>query len=427
MVSSKQPGRVVILGAGIVGLSTAYAAAQRGWHVTVLDRRPEAGDNCSRGNAGMIVPSHFVPLAAPGMVQLGLRWMASRESPFALRWQADPQLWRWAYRFMQACRADHVERAAPLLRDLHQASRAMVLAWAQQHPGAFRVNTRGLLMLCQTEKMLEHETALANDAQRWGIDARVLDAAGVRASEPETEVVAVGGVHYPGDATLCPAALLDFLTAACRQAGVDLVWNCHVQRLAQRGDRVARVETNQGVYEADEVVVAAGAWSADLLRPLGLRLLLQPGKGYSLTVPTHGPSLHHGLILTEARVAVTPMLDGQRRLRFAGTMEIGAMDSTIDLHRVRGILGGVARCLPEWTPDKFEGIETWSGLRPCSPDGLPYLGRSARVPNLIVATGHAMMGLSLGPITGHLVGELLDGESPSIDIAALAIHRYGDA
>ena len=411
---------VVVCGAGIIGLCCARELRARGHKVTVVDRAPAVRDGCSFGNAGMITPSHFVPLAAPGMVALGLKWMFDPKSPFYIRPRLDADLAAWGWRFMRASTSAHVARAAPVLRDLNLASRELYVGLAAELPD-FGLATRGLLMLCREARTLDHEAAFAAHARELGIPAEVLDAAATVRRDPGVRLSVAGSIYFPQDAHLDPSRLISALTPRLETAGVNFSWDTGISGWRREGGRLAAAITNRGELAADEFVLAAGAWSPDMVRGLDLRLPMQAGKGYSLTLPQPRHLPHLCSIFTEARVAVTPMAGN---LRIGGTMEVVGLDETIQPHRVQGIIEAVPRYFPDFTPDDFAGIKPWRGLRPVTPDGLPYLGRFRAVPNLIAATGHAMMGLSLGPITGRLVAEVIAGEPPSVDLTLLRPDRY---
>lgn len=418
-------GRVLILGAGIIGLSSAWHALRRGYRVTVVDRGDSPRDGCSFGNAGMVVPSHFIPLAAPGVVWQGLKWMWNPESPFYIRPRFSWDLVSWGLRFWWASSARRVRAAAPVLRDLNFASRGIYEEWSADlagGPGDFGLETQGLLMLCQTPGGFHEEAQFAERANALGVPARVLDAAAARAMEPGISLDIEGAVYFPRDCHLDPNRLMAGLESKCRSMGAEFLFRTEVSGFALDGNRVKGVVTPAGEVGADQVVLAAGSWSPVVARHLGLKLPMQAGKGYSITIPSPRKVPRLCSILTEARVAVTPM---GGRLRVGGTMELSGLNEEIAPARVRGIQRSFCRYYPDFTESDFEGLEPWKGLRPCSPDGLPYLGRSRKIPNLVVATGHAMMGLSLGPVTGKLVGELLDDASPSINLSLLAPGRYG--
>lgn len=412
---------IIIIGAGVIGLSTAYYCAQRGHRVTVIDRNPEQRDGCSFGNAGMVVPSHFVPLAAPGAVSTALKWMWNPESPLYIKPRLDWDLISWGWKFMRAANARHVERSAPLIRDLSFASRDCFEALAALPANDFGLVKRGLAMLCKTQESLDHEAAFAQQANGIGVPAEVLDAKGLARLDPDITMDVAGGVYFPKDCHLSPNRFMAGLKQQCEKLGVKLVWSAEVQRFTQHGARLSEVTAEGKQYTGDEVVLCGGSWSPVIGRDLGLKLPMQAGKGYSLTLtkPRELPQLCS--IFTEARVAITPM---GSTLRFGGTMEIAGLNEDINPVRVRGIIKAVPKYFPKFTPDDFAGVQPWRGLRPCSPDGMPYLGRTAKFSNLTIATGHAMMGLSLGPITGSLVSEIVSGEKPSFDLTLLNPDRY---
>ena len=411
---------ILILGGGIIGLSTAYYCARRGHRVTVLDREAAGRvDGCSFGNAGMVVPSHFVPLAAPGMVALGLRWMWNPESPFYIQPRLDAELIAWAWKFIRASTRGHVERCAPVIRDLSFASRVCFEELAETLD--FGLVKRGLVMLCKTQHALDEEARNAAKANALGVPAEVLDARAMAMLDPGVTMDIAGGVYFPKDCHLSPDRLMAALRAELLKCGVTFADETCVEGWRVKGRRVEAVQTTRGDFAAEEVVLCGGAWSPSVARELRVRLPMQAGKGYSLTLrkPRQLPQLC--AIFTEARVAVTPMGD---TLRFGGTMEIAGLNEDINPRRVAGIIKAVPRYYPEFAPEDFAEVQPWSGLRPCSPDGMPYVGRFAAYDNLSTATGHAMMGLSLGPITGRLMAEILSGEKPSHDLTLLAPDRF---
>ena len=413
---------VVIVGGGVIGLCTALFCARRGWKVTLLERNGESRDGCSFQNAGMVVPSHFIPLAAPGMVALGLKWMWNPASPFYIKPRASWSLLDWALKFWRAASAARVRRAAPVLRDLHFASRDCYEELSTPD-NDFGLVKRGMLLLCKTQHALEDESKTAEHARSLGIPADVLDSRQAAALDPGVRMDVAGAVYYPKDCHLVPHQFMAGLQRRVAQAGASFAWNSEVTGWrVEDGGRIRAAQLRGGEdFEADEFVLCGGSWSPQLVRELGLRIPMQPGKGYSLTLPRPRQSPQICANLAEARVAVNPMGGA---LRFAGTMEIAGLNEDINPIRVRGIIDAVPRYYPELKTADFDGIRPWHGLRPCSPDGLPYLGRSARWSNLVIATGHAMMGMSLGPITGKLAAAILTGEKPGLDLALLSPDRY---
>ena len=412
---------VLVIGGGVIGLCTAYYAMKAGHKVTVLEREAREHDGCSFGNAGMVVPSHFIPLAAPGMVGLGLRMLLRPDGPFYLRPRLDADLLHWVLSFMRAANAGHVARSAPLLRDLNLASRACYEALADESGNEFGLVKKGLLMLCRSESALHHEARVAAQAKALNVPAQVVSPEEAARLDPAVRMDIAGGVYFPHDCHLNPGHFVSRLTERLEREGVGFLWSTEVWDWTAAPDGISAVSTNHGSLSADEYVVAGGAWSSVLMRRLGLRLPLQAGKGYSITLPAPRELPALCSIFTEARVAVTPMGDS---LRFAGTMEITGLDTSINRRRVGGILKSIPAYMPAFKSEDFRGLPVWTGLRPCSPDGMPYIGRPKGLNNLCIATGHAMMGMSLGPITGKLVAELLSDREPSLDIGLLRPNRY---
>jgi D-amino-acid dehydrogenase len=413
--------KIVILGGGVIGLCTAYYAAIRGHSVTIVERGRADHGGCSFGNAGMIVPSHFVPLAAPGMVRLGLKWMWNPKSPFYVKPRLDLDLLSWGLKFNRAATAKHVARSSPLLRDMNLASRACYEQLAADLGDDFLLAKRGLLMLCKTQQALEEESHMAEKANALGVPAEVLDAAATARLDPNVSMDIAGAVYFPKDCHLSPSKFMQSIMRQLEKWKVEFRWETQVTGWDCGSFNIAAAKTTAGDLSADEFVLAGGSWSGETLRDLQLKLPMQAGKGYSLTVqkPRQLPQICS--IFTEARVAVTPMGE---TLRFGGTMEIAGLNENISPQRVQGIIESVPKYYPAFKPEDFTGIEPWVGLRPCSPDGLPYIGRFGKFKNLVAATGHSMMGLSLGPITGKLVGEIVSDQRNSIDIGMLSPDRY---
>ncbi len=412
--------RILVVGGGVIGLCTAYYTQLQGHEVTIVDRGSIREEGCSFGNAGLVVPSHFIPLAAPGMVAKGLKWMLSPESPFYVKPRLDPDLWKWGWKFYQNANDHHVNRSAPLLRDLNMASRSCFESLVSSLPD-FGFMKKGVLMLCTSEKALEEESHTAELAHTLGIKAEILDKSATERLEPNMKMNIAGSVYFPEDAHLTPNLFMKSLRENLERSGTRFLWETEVNGWMMNRNHIEGTLTSHGKLTADEYVLCGGSWSPGIINNLNINLPIQAGKGYSLTMPDppYLPSIPS--ILVEARIAVTPM---GKNLRFGGTMEIAGMNTDINPSRVRGILKSIPKYYPDFSPDMFQNIKPWCGLRPCSPDGLPYIGRFKQYSNLSAATGHAMMGVSLGPITGKLLSEVLSGQPASISIEALSPDRY---
>ncbi|MBV9988431.1 MAG: FAD-dependent oxidoreductase [Chitinophagaceae bacterium] len=414
---------VIVIGGGIIGLSSAYYLQQNGHHVTVIDKS-DMTDNCSYGNAGYVCPSHFVPLATPGIVKQGLKWMWNSKSPFYVQPRLSRSLADWGLKFMRTATNEHVERAAVPLRDIALLSKKMYEEWTELPQFSFAYQTKGLLEIFQTQAGADHAHHVMEKAHELGLtDTELLDYDALQKLEPQTRIEAKGAVHFKCDAHLYPNKLMRQLLDDLRSKNVKLVTNEAVTGIAHSNRRITSVITANHAYDADAVVLAAGSWSRELAEKMKVRVPLVPGRGYSVTLEDSPYHLNHPAVLVEGRVALTPM-DGNK-IRFGGTMEITSTTTPPRLNRVAGILKAVERYFPEFKVPMPAVDKIWYGYRPCSADGLPYIGRVKRWDNLVMATGHAMLGLSLGAGTGKLVSEIVDEQPASMDITPFDPNRFG--
>lgn len=412
-------GNVIIIGAGIAGLSAAYYLVNEGWQVSILEK-DDGANNCSFGNAGMIVPSHFTPLAAPGIVAQGVKWMLDSKSPFYVRPSLNLSLIDWGMKFLKHANEKHVERNAEAIRDLNLESSKLYDQLALKDGFDFELRQNGILMLYKSKEVEHEEIELADKARSLGLDTQVLDSNDVQALEPKLKIDALGGVLYQCDGIMYPPKLMQLLSAYLVSKGVEFHYHTEVQGFQQSGHRIAFIQTNKGEFKADEIVVTGGASLGKLGSKLNLKLPLMPGKGYSFMYsPDSSTSMIHAALLLEARVAVTPM---NNQIRFSGTMELGPANDKIYGNRVKGIVESIPKYYPELKVEYPNDV--WFGYRPCSPDGLPYLGRTKKYSNVSIAGGGGMMGLSLGPAFGKSIANILSGQSPVSDISGFSPDRF---
>ena len=399
--------RVVVIGAGAVGLSSAYYLAGAGADVTVLDAR-DTGGGASRRNAGWIVPSMSGPVPAPGVVLQSLRWMLKRDSPLYIRPSLDPAFIRFMASMLLHCNEHDFDQGMRATLELNRRTFELFDQLAKDGL-SFEHHEKGLLLAFTDERNLqEHEAELSHAAGLGADPAITLNAAEARSEVPLLSDSVVGAIECPTERFLNPDSFIDALAAGCRARGVTIHTNQAVR--AVETSRTGVVTAVNGIerWSADAFVIATGAWSAPILRQFGSSLPIQAGKGYGFDIPKDDSTIERALYLSEAKVAVTP-LNGHTRL--AGTMGFGGMDEAVDDKRANGIITSARQYLSGWPGE--QGLRAWSGLRPMTPDGLPFIGLLPNHDNVVIATGHAMLGITLAPVTGNIVSELLiEGRTP---------------
>jgi D-amino-acid dehydrogenase len=422
------PADVVVIGGGVIGLSCAHALALRGVNVVVIER-DGIGSGSSSENAGHIVPSHVIPFAAPGMVGLGLRDLRSRHGAFGLSRSAGLRLLPWLAAFARNCTADNVSRGVPALRDLGALSVATLEDWTAREGWTTRLHRNGLLQVFRTDAGLAAAQIEADHLRQHGVAADILTADDVASREPGLLPGSVGAVHLRDDASLDPKALLFDLAAAVRHLGGRVLSPAHVTGINRRegGEHSAlSIDLDcDGVpdrIEAAQVVIAAGVWSRHVARMVGARsrIPLMPARGYSTTLGMREqPAFHHPMILGEAHVAITPM---NRQVRITGRYELAGTQRSIDERRTRALMAAAREYVK--LPATMHIDSRWTGLRPATVDGMPMIGRLRSTPEVILATGHGMLGTSLGAGTGELVARVITGEDPGMDATPMAPDRF---
>jgi D-amino-acid dehydrogenase len=413
---------VIVIGGGIIGLTSACYLHQAGHKVIVLDKG-DFSDNCSYGNAGYVCPSHFIPLATPGIVWQGLKWMFNSKSPFYVKPSWNGSLIDWGLKFVKSANKKHVENSAVPLRDIAVFSQQEYQKWSTMPGFEFAYEHKGLLEIFQTPSKAEHAHHTVETAKALGLDTELLNYEELQKLEPQTKINGLGAIFFKGDTHLYPNKLMKSLLAWLKQQGVQLISGEEVTGFEKTNKTISKVITVKNRYEADEVVIATGAWSREIAALLETKIPLMPGRGYSITLENSPYKFNHPAVLMEGRVAITPM-DGNK-IRFGGTMEVVSTNAAPRYERVEGILKSVKKFLPEFDIAMPATDKVWYGYRPCSADGLPYIGRISRFRNVVVATGHAMIGLSLGAGTGKLVSELVDDKKTSVDLSPFAVERFG--
>ncbi|MDC8104067.1 NAD(P)/FAD-dependent oxidoreductase [Chryseobacterium sp. PTM-20240506] len=419
---TQNKGKALVIGAGIVGLSSAYYLLQKGWQVEILEQN-DLSNNCSYGNAGMIVPSHFTPLAAPGVVTQGIRWMFDSKSPFYVRPSLSSQLLSWGLKFLKHSNQKHVDRSASAIRDLNLASSQLYNELAKKEEFNFELTQNGILMLYKTEKVAEEEIELAHTAIKLELPVEILDQKEIQSLEPHAKLDVIGGINYKCDGHMNPIKLMSQMISYLKNNGVVFYTQHEVTGFEIQGRTIKGIIANGKKFTADHYVMTGGSFLPELAQKAEIKIHLMPGKGYSFMHQPDNPSnkLEHAALLLEARVAVTPM-GGQ--IRFGGTMELAPHRDKKNMNRVEGIVQSIPKYMPDFQVQIPKESDVWFGYRPCAPDGLPYLGQSSKLDNLIIAGGGGMMGLSLGPVFGKTVSEIANGQKPTADISKFNPERF---
>lgn len=413
--------KIVIIGGGVVGLCTAYYLSKEGHEVTVVDKG-QLNSGASHVNAGYLTPSHIIPMAAPGMVSRGFRWMFKASSPFYIKPRFDKDLIRWGLKFMKSCTSTHVQQSMQAILNINLLSKQLFLEMQEHSKFDFHLETKGLLMAYKTSEAEKEEAEVVAQAKDLGLKIDHLSKKEVLKKQPKAPMDIAGAYWYESDAHSTPEVFMKNMINVLKESGVSFLMEKEVTHFKTKRNSIKKVCTSQEEIQSDEVVVASGAWSEPLLKALGIQLSVQAGKGYRINTRQPTGIILPALLL-EAKVAVTPM---QGFTRFGGTMELSGINHKINTKRVASIAQAATDYYPHLNVTQKELKDVKCGLRPLSPDGLPFIGRHSSCRNLVLATGHSMMGWSLGPATGKLVAELISNQQTSMAIDPFSPERkYG--
>ncbi len=419
----RQPNKsnsVTIIGGGISGLCTAYYLVREGYAVTVIDKT-DIKDGCSFGNMGFLSPSHFVPLASPGIFAEGMKYILDKQSPFYIKPRLDLNFLKWGWYFFRNSRKEVMETNIPHLNNILQLSRLLMNEIREDIGDVFGMQEIGCLMMCKNMETYYHELELAEQAEKLGLSVERLSGDDVQKLEPDVEVRVSGAVLFKDDAHIDPGKFMLAMADFLQKNGVTFKVETAVKGFRTEEKKVKSIVTDGGEIETENIVLAVGSWLPVLASKLGIKLLLEPGKGYSYTYEHVVPNIRYPAILVDGRCAVTPW---NSKLRIGGTMEFSGLESKILYDRMVGIFKSVKTFYPglDISLPPHEGI--WTGLRPVTPDGLPYIGPHTKYDNLFIAGGHAMLGISEGAGTGKLLSDIISGKEPAIQLSAFRPERF---
>jgi len=425
---------ILVIGGGPVGACCALWLAEAGATVTLIEKELEVCPPASgaHANCGLLVPSDVEPLASPGALGRGLGWLFDSSSPFFIAPRPSPALLRWLWLFRAAATPDRARAAGPVLRALHTASADLHDALAGRRVTAtaadsgatigerWRFHHDGIVQAYEAEAAMDEAVQARAAENALGVRSHLMDPNEVRKRFPGARGELAGAVFYPDDGHLDPLLFTREVVAMAETAGATVRCGTEAFALEPAGAGAVRTRTTKGEIVADQVVLAAGAWSPALTRGLGVSLPIEPAKGYSVDVERPADFPDMPLYMGDAHCVLTPLGDG---LRLGSTLELAGWDMRIRPKRVAGLRRATERLLG--IPADGPVRQIWRGPRPVTPDGLPVVGRLRRQPRLLLATGHCMLGLSLAPVTAQLIAEVAGGSPPSLDLAPLTVDRFG--
>lgn len=412
--------KITIIGGGVIGLCSAYYLQKEGYDITVIERG-DITDGCSFGNMGYMSPSHFMPLASPGIISEGLKHMLSSSSPFYIKPRLNLDLMQWGWHFWKSSNAATAKKNATHLNNILQLSRALINEMRNDIGDVFDMEEKGCLMMCKQQKTLDHEFHLADDAEKFGLKVDRLLKDAVQQLEPDVELDIAGAVLFKDDCHFNPGKMMLALKKYLQNQGVLFQLNTTVTGFEKTNSRVSAVITDKGKFACGQLVVATGSWLPVVAKMMGIKLLLQPGKGYSHTYEYVEKNIKYPAILVDGRCAITPWAN---QLRIGGTMELSGINNKVLVSRMQGIYNSARDFYPGLKIEFPPADKIWSGLRPVTPDGLPYIGKTSVYENVVIAGGHAMLGISEGTGTGKLVTEIIKQQTTSINISAFNPQRF---
>ncbi len=415
--------KVLVLGGGVIGVTTAYYLARAGHEVELVDRQPGPALETSFANAGEVSPGYSAPWAGPGIPVKAIKWMLMRHSPLVIWPLLDPAMWRWGLAMLANCTEKAYALNKSRMVPIAEYSRDCLKALRAEVGITYDDRAQGTLQLFRTQAQLDGIAKDVEVLQQYKVPFEVLDRAGFCKVEPAlalTQHKFVGALRLPGDETGDCLVFCNRLAEMAAGLGVRFRWNTSIQALGAEGGRITSVRTSAGDLKADAVVLALGSYSPHLLRPLGIHIPVYPVKGYSITVPiTDASGAPESTIMDEThKVAVTRLGD---RIRVGGTAELAGFSTALREPRRRTLEHVVTDLFPKG--GDVSQASFWCGLRPMTPDGTPIVGGTPYA-NLYLGTGHGTLGWTMATGTGRVLADLISGRKPQIALDGLTMARY---
>ena len=413
--------KIIIIGGGVIGLCCAYSLQKEGHEVTIIEKG-SIGNEASLGNAGNISPSYFMPLPSAGILKKGIQWLFVPESPLGMRFRLDIKFYIWLLKFASYCTARHTKNVKKTLADLTMSSYKMYDNLSKMNEIDFAFNKKGRLIVCNTEKGLASEKHVREMGRELGLDSKVLTKVQVEELNPGIDIDIKGAIFYEDNAHIVPKEFMSSMQAYLMKNGVTIYENCEVTDFKKDNNIITSIHTSsKGEISADEFVLAAGAWAQGLGEALDVNLNIEAAKGYSVLVKDEKYKLNVPMTLSEGKAIVTP--SGDETL-FGGTLELSSLDRSINQRKISGILKSMKYYIKDFKEEDIPRDKIWVGFRPCSVDGLPIIGKHKSCSNMTYATGHGMMGLTLAPITGKLVNEIISDKILSYPLDQITPNRF---
>jgi len=415
--------KIIVLGSGVIGVTTAYYLARAGHEVTVVDRQAEPAQETSFANAGEVSPGYSSPWAGPGVPVKAIKWLLMRHGPLVIWPKLDPVMWWWMLKLLRNCTAERYAINKSRMIPIAEYSRDCLRVLRAETGIKYDERSQGTLQLFRKQKQLDGTGEDIAVLKQYGVPYEVLDPAGCIAAEPglaTSTVKFVGGLRLPQDETGDCHMFTQALAKEAAKLGVEFKFNTGIERLVADGAKIAGVVTSAGTLQADAYVAALGSWSPRMLKPIGIAAPVYPIKGYSITVPINdADGAPVSTVMDESyKVAITRLGD---RIRVGGTAEISGYSSSLDAARRATLDHSLTDMFPRG--GDLSKATFWCGLRPMTPDGPPIIG-ATRFGNLHLNTGHGTLGWTMACGSGRALADIMSGRKPDIDVSELNVSRY---